>query len=245
MFFRKKAILLIHGFVGGIYDYGNFQNELQVNRRFDVYTFTLPGHEKHIVKGVKYEEWIKEAEHQIEFLINHHYKEIYVVGHSMGGVIAAHLASKYKEVKKLVLAAPAFRYFYFKDGKVNIRGINDTVKGMPILIRDEGRDKVIERIQKTPLGTMIEFTKLVNNLSKDLSKITCPVLIIHGLNDHVVPTEGTEYAYNNIKSKTNILVNIKDVTHDCFVKKRKEEVKSIITSFLIKHQKRKKEIINI
>ena len=245
MFFRKKAVLLIHGFVGGIYDYGNFQNELQVNRKFDVYTFTLPGHEKHIVKGVKYEEWIKEAERQIEFLINHHYKEIYVVGHSMGGVIAAHLASKYKEVKKLVLAAPAFRYFYFKEGKVNIRGINDTVKGMPSLIRDEGRDKVIERIQKTPLATMIEFTKLVNTLSKDLSKITCPVLIIHGLNDHVVPTEGTEYAYNNIKSKTNILVNIKDVTHDCFVKKRKEEVKSIIASFLIKYQKRRKEIINI
>ncbi len=245
MFFRKKAILLIHGFVGGIYDFGNLQNELQVKRKFDVYTFTLPGHEKHVVKGVKYDEWVKEAEKQIEFLLAHHYKEIYVVGHSMGGVIAAHLASKYKEIKKLVLAAPAFRYFYFRDGKVNIKGFNETVKGMPSLLKDEGRDKVLERIQKTPLGTMIEFTKLVDKYSKDIKKVTCPVLTIHGLNDHVVPSEGTEFVYNNVNSTANILINIKEVPHDCFIKKRNDEVKSLITNFLVKHPKRKKEIINI
>ena len=245
MFFRKKALLLVHGFVGGIYDFGNFQNELQVNKKFDVYTFTLPGHEKHIVKDVKYEDWVKESEKQIEFLLAHHYKEIYVIGHSMGGVIAAHLAAKYKEVKKLVLAAPAFRYFYFKDGKLNIKGLNGTLKDMPSFIKDEGRDKVIERIQKTPIGTMLEFTKLVDKLSKDVERITCPVLTIHGLNDHVVPTEATEYVYNNVKSKTNILVNIKEVTHDCFTKKRKEKVKELITDFLVKHPKKTKEIINI
>ena len=74
MFFRKKAVLLIHGFVGGIYDYGNLQNELQVNRKFDVYTFTLPGHEKNVVKDVKYEEVLKinpqheDAKFNLEYL---------------------------------------------------------------------------------------------------------------------------------------------------------------------------------
>ena len=125
MCFKKKAILMIHGFVGGIYDFGNFQNELTLKKQFDVFTFTLPGHEKTIVTGVKYEQWIKEAEKQIEMIIDNNYKTIYVIGHSMGGVIATHLASKYKEVKKLVLAAPAFRYFDFKEGNFDIKGIND------------------------------------------------------------------------------------------------------------------------
>lgn len=245
MFFRKKAILLIHGFVGGIYDYNNLQNELQVNKKFDVFTFTLPGHEKNVVKGVKYEEWIKEATNQIEFLIKHNYKEIYVVGHSMGGVIATHLAKTYPQVKKLVLAAPAFRYFYFKDGKVNIKGINETLKSMPELLKEEGKEKVIERIQKTPITTMIEFTKLVNKYQTDIENITCPILTIHGLEDRVVPEEATNYVYDNVKSKTNILVNIKDVTHDCFAKKSKEKVKEIITDFLIKRPNNKKEKINI
>ena len=52
MFFRKKAILMIHGFVGGNYDFGNFHNELQLYKKFDVYTYTLPAHEKTIVKDV-------------------------------------------------------------------------------------------------------------------------------------------------------------------------------------------------
>ena len=50
MFFRRKAILLIHGFVGGIYDFGSLGNELEVYKNFDVYSFTLPGHEKNVVK---------------------------------------------------------------------------------------------------------------------------------------------------------------------------------------------------
>lgn len=245
MFFHRKAILFIHGFVGGIYDFDDLPNLLEIKRNFDVYTFTLPGHEKHVVKDVKYEEWIKAAEDQIKFLLEHNYKEIYLIGHSMGGVIAAHLASKYPQVKKLVLVAPAFRYFYFKDGKVNIKGINDTIKSMPNLIKEEGRNKVIERIQKTPIPTMIEFTKLVSKYEKDINNIICSTLIIHGLNDTVVPEESTNLVYNNSKSGTNILVNIKEVTHDCFTQKRKEEVKNLIINFLTKHQKKQKEIINI
>ena len=121
MFNNRIAVLFIHGFVGGNYDYANFPNELEVRKKFDVFTFTLPGHDKIIVKNVKFEEWISSAEEQINFLLAHNYHTIYVIGHSMGGVIATHLASKYKEIKKLVLVAPAFRYFYFKDGTINIK----------------------------------------------------------------------------------------------------------------------------
>ena len=245
MFFRRKAILLIHGFVGGIYDFGNLPNELEIINKFDVYSFTLPSHEKFIVKDAKYEDWIKSAEKQIEFLLDHNYKTIYVVGHSMGGVIATHLASKYKEIKKLVLAAPAFRYFYFKDGKVSVKGINETVKNVPQLLKEEGKDKVIERIRKTPIPTVLEFTKLVDKYQNTPSKVTCPVLIIHGIEDKVVPAEGTEYVYNTINSKSNTLINIKEVTHDCFTQKRKDKVNSLIITFLRKRPKNIKETINI
>ena len=245
MCFKKKAILMIHGFVGGIYDYNNFQNELQLNRQFDVFVFTLPGHEKTTVKDVKYEDWINEAKRQIEILINHKYKKIYVIGHSMGGVIATYLASAYPQVKKLVLVAPAFRYFYFTDGKVNIKGFNETIKGMPELFKNMGTEKVLERIQKTPIPTMIEFTKVVSNHEHDVEKVTCPVLTIHGLEDKVVPIEGTDFVYNNVKSKSNTLINMKSLTHDCFNRDRKDEVKKIITDFLKKKPKAKKITLNI
>lgn len=244
MCFRKKAILMIHGFVGGSYDFNNFHNELQLYKKFDVFTYTLPAHDKFIVKDVKYQDWIKESVNQIEFLINNGYKEIYLIGHSMGGVIAAHLASIYPQVKKLVLAAPAFRYFYFKDGKVDIKSMNETLKNITEIFKGEDSEKVVSRILKTPISTMIEFTKLVTHCQDSVNHINCPTLTIHGLNDVVVPTEGTEYVYNNITSKTNILLNIKSLNHECFTSTKKGNLaKENIKKFLIKKQKKKKEII--
>lgn len=245
MCFRKKAILMIHGFVGGPYDFGNLHNELQTHKKFDVFTFTLPAHEKFVVSDVKYKEWIDESTRQIEFLIDNGYKEIYLIGHSMGGVIASHLASNYPQVKKLVLAAPAFRYFYFKDGKVDIKSLNETIKNFSTIIKGENTEQIISTILKTPISTTIEFTKLVSHCQNTVHNITCPTLTIHGIDDVIVPTEGTEYVYNNIKSKTNILVNFKNLNHYCFTSKKSQEVKRIIKKFLIKRPRNKKEIIEI
>lgn len=245
MFRKRKAILFIHGFVGGIYDFDNYPNELQVIKNFDVFTFTLPGHEKSTVKDVKYSEWISEAERQIEFLINNNYKEIYIIGHSMGGVIATHLAAKYPSIKKLILVAPAFRYFYFKDGKINIKNISETIKNMPDLMKKMGTEIVIERIRKTPIGTMLEFTNLVRNYEADIKQTSCPILIIHGLEDTVVPAEGTDLIYQKASSNSITLINMEKVNHDCFKCKRNDEIRNIITTFLKKKSKKKKETLDI
>ena len=245
MYFRKKAILMIHGFVGGNYDFGNFHNELQLYKKFDVYTYTLPAHEKTIVKDVKYKEWLDESKKQIEFLINNGYKEIYLIGHSMGGVIATYLASIYPQVNKLVLAAPAFRYFYFKDGKVDIKSLNETIKNIPEIIKGTTTEEVISRIFKTPIATTIEFTKLVNHCQTCVNDIYCDTLIIRGNEDPIVPIESTDYVHNSINSKTNILIKVKHLNHYCFTSSRSQQVKNIIKEFLIKKQTNKKEIIEI
>ena len=118
MLFRK-AILIIHGFAGGTYDEEELANRLELNKFYDVYQYTLPGHSKNLSK-VKYQDWIKKSEDMMNFLIDNGYKSIYVIGHSMGGVIACYLASKYKEVRKLVLCAPAFQYLSIEKDKKNI-----------------------------------------------------------------------------------------------------------------------------
>lgn len=245
MFLKRKAILMIHGFVGGCYDFNNFHNELQLEKKFDVFTYTLPAHEKFIVKDVKYQEWIDESKRQIELLINNGYKDIYLIGHSMGGVIAAHLASIYPQVKKLVLVAPAFRYFYFKEGKVDIKSLNTTIKNIPEIMKSFAPNESISRMIKTPIVTMIEFTKLVSHCQDCVNNINCATLTIRGTEDVIVPNESTEYVYNNIKSNTNILVNIQKMPHECFTSKKDKEVKNVIKEFLIKKCKKTKEIINL
>jgi esterase/lipase len=163
----------------------------------------------------------------------------------MGGVIAAYLASHYTVVKKIVLAAPAFRYFHFKDGKLDIKSLNKAFQSIPNIFKEFKAEQVMSKILKTPISTTIEFTKLVAYCQNCVNNITCDTLTIHGLNDNIVPSEGTEYVYNSIKSKTNILINVKDLNHDCFISPRSNEINQLVKNFLIKTPKNKKEIIEI
>ena len=127
MIFFRKAVLIIHGFAGGTYDQEKLANYLERRSRLDVYTFTLPGHEKRVFKTIEYTEWINACEDQLKTLIKYGYRDIYLIGHSMGGVIATYLAAKYRRVKKLVLVAPAFEHLASDDSKNTFdKGDNET-----------------------------------------------------------------------------------------------------------------------
>ena len=227
----RKAILLVHGFAGGNWDYGDLSNELQLYLDFDVYTFTLPGHDKSVISGVTYEEWINAACFQVDRLIKYGYKKIYVVGHSMGGVIASYLATRYKEIKKVVLAAPAFRYLSFDGEKIDLNGIGNSIKKTPKLIKAYSLEEVIARAFKMSLPASLEFSKLVKNHHNDPKNIDCPILIIQGLNDDMVPVDSSKYVYNSVKSKIKKVVYFEGVTHDIFQSDRKEEIYELVIRF--------------
>ena len=198
----KKAVLIIHGFAGGTYDEESLAIYLEL-KGYDVYNFTLPGHDRLLFNKATKEDWIKCCEEHLELLIKNRYRRIYVVGHSMGGVLASYLASKYKEVTKLILAAPAFKYMTF--GKENFELLH-ALRNSPKLIKDYGKEEVISRAVQFPASVVKEFMKLVDE-SKDLpSKIKCPVLIIHGNDDKIVPIESSKNIFNEFQNKRKYFI---------------------------------------
>ena len=228
MIFRK-AILIIHGFLGGTYDLELLANNLELNKNFDVFQFTLPGHERNFSK-VTYQEWIKSCEDNVEWLISKGYKNIYVIGHSMGGVITAYLATKYKEIKKIVLAAPAFHYLSITNEKVDIP---KSIKTTPSIVKTYSIQEIISRMFKLNLESVIEFKNLVKKYYECPKNITCPTLIIQGKNDEIVPVSSSLYVYNSIKSDNKKLVFVDKLTHDVF---KEENIKLInIVDDFLKH----------
>lgn len=227
MLFRK-AILIVHGFAGGTYDEEGLANYLELNRNFDVYQYTLPGHRRNLSK-VKSEEWIKSSEDMIEWLINKGYNKIYLIGHSMGGVIATYLASKYDEVKKLVLAAPAFHYLDVQNKNLNI---SESLKSIPKVVKTYGRDEIISRMLKLNISVIREFMTIVRDYYDYPNEITCPTLIIQGKNDNLVPLTSSEYVYNSIKSKNKNIIYIDNLTHDVFRGNNPEEIFKLVEKFL-------------
>lgn len=225
----RKAILIIHGFAGGTYDQEYLANFLELERKFDVYTFTLPGHDE-IDYNIKKEDWIKATENHIEMLISNNYKNIYVIGHSMGGVLATHVANKYKEVKKLVLLAPAFKYLALdEDGNFSLI---EGIKKSPGIIKTYSKEAVISRVLKIPVKAVIEFVKLVKEYEKIPEQITVPTLIIQGLNDDVVPVESAKYVYNLIKNNHKKILFYDNTNHDIFNSEKRKEIVFEIKKFL-------------
>ena len=62
--FKHKAILIIHGFAGGVYDEEYLANYLEVKKDFDVFSFTLPGHDVKDTRSATEEKWMEESENQ-------------------------------------------------------------------------------------------------------------------------------------------------------------------------------------
>lgn len=113
-------------------------------------------------------------------------RDIYLVGFSMGGVVASYLAAVVP-VKKLVLLAPAFSY-------INMDMITDTIaKSAMSLWSNEKKEEI-----QIPRSFYPAFTDLIKNLKKYIAKVQCPVLLLHGDEDEVISLKSSIYAYDKI-----------------------------------------------
>lgn len=218
----RKAILIIHGFTGNLYDNEYLMNYLEYDPSFDVYAKTLPGHDQDRYKDCKYTEWISFVEEEIETLIHQGYRSIYVIGHSMGGILSSIVASKYRQVKKLVLINAAFNYFNFKQNKIDLIDNKDFSKYKGIL------DKAL----RTSPSFILEFTRLVKKHRHVITDINCDVLILQSMEDEIIPLETGEFIYNNVSSKNKYLTYLKGCSHVVLRGERKEEVSHYIKDYL-------------
>lgn len=230
MFKYRKAVLIIHGFAGGTYDQEPLFFRLQPKLEFDVYNFTLPGHRTNLSSDVKYEDWIEAVDKKIELLKSMGYKKIYLIGHSMGGVLASMAAVKHPEVKKLVLVAPAFKYLSLTGENTFIKAI----KNGPSIIKTYKGKEVFSRFLKVSFSQLRQFEKLVD-LGEEIPKqITIPTLIVQGTSDNIVPCKSSENIYEELKGK-KWLLKVDDVTHDVFDGVKVEEICNEILLFLKKN----------
>lgn len=225
----RKAILIIHGFAGGTYDQEDLATFLEIDGRFEVFTFTLPGHEVKDKRKSTARMWIKESEDQVEKLINGGYKSIYIIGHSMGGVIASYLATKHKEIKKVVLAAPAFTCLACKEEG----GIINVIKKSPKLLKAYDWNEFTTRINKLPISATKEFFELIENYKDYVFDIKVPILFIHGNDDKIVPFHMSEKIFKEIKNNKKLLVEVKGCGHGLFKCKKTELANNEVRDFLV------------
>ena len=231
----RKAIVIIHGFTGNLYDNEYLMNYLELDSNYDVFAETLPGHNQDRFSDASVDDWKKSVDCEIKKLIDKGYQTIYVIGHSMGGILASYLASKYKEIKKVVFVNAAFDYLNFKQNKDDIKD-KDLKK----------YSHLWQKALRTSPFMVNEFRKLVKESNDYLKSVDCDTLILRSVRDEIIPYEVGDIIYDNIKSRKKCLTDIKDASHIVLSGNKKDTVSEYIRLFLkggIKWKKNyKKEI---
>lgn len=222
--------LIIHGYTGSPHEVNPIANYLKEYTDWDIVVPTLPGHGAQLdLKDIDYEKWLNKARESLEQLKVKHDK-IYLIGFSMGGMIASYLAATY-EVDKLVLLAPAGKYFSLKQLRVNLGDIiKDGLKGDLSANRLYANYK--DKRADVPLRANLEFLKLIRLTRKHLKDIETPVLIAQGRQDKIVPPVSIEYLDKEIPSEEKEIILFERSGHLICSGEDKDILNSIVYDFL-------------
>ncbi|MGP7819088.1 alpha/beta hydrolase [Niallia sp. 01092] len=224
------ACLCIHGFTGSPREVEPLANFLEQHTNWECVIPTLPGHGENLqLQGIHFNEWIEHAEYELKRLLQRE-KTVYVIGFSMGGLIASYLAIHYPVKKLILLSASA----YFGNpskmwGEIKYMA-NDFWKGN--LKNNELFSRYRRKMKSTPITATVQFRKLVHYIRPFLSKVHVPTFIAQGENDGLVPIKSAKYLYNTIRAKEKRLLYIKESDHLICHCNEKEKLFTEILSFL-------------
>ncbi len=192
--------LIIHGYTGGPYEVEPLAAYLHEQTDWDIEVPTLPGHgETLALENVTHDKWLQTAEDSLRKL-KEKYTQVYLIGFSMGGMIAAYLAAKFK-VDKLVLLAPAGKIFSLKQLALDVgEVITDRIRGT--LQENKNYQRYKKKLGKIPLKSNLEFLKLVKYTREYLKDIESPVFIAQGIQDGLVPVSTASYLDREIATSS-------------------------------------------
>lgn len=228
------ACLVIHGYTGGPYEVDPLVRYLKENTDWHIEVPTLPGHGKKLaLDNVSYRKWLETAEDKLKQLQGK-YEEIYVIGFSMGGMIASYLAARYP-TDKLVLLAPAGKYLSFRQ---MVKDLKDTVAdGFKGRLRENKLYLHYKRkLGEVPFKANIEFLKLVRFTRRYLKELDLPVLIAQGQQDGMVPYKTVYYMDKEITSDQTEVVFFERSRHLICLGDDRDTLNNLVHEFLLKSQ---------
>lgn len=222
--------LIIHGYTGGPYEVEPVKQYLQEKTDWVIKVPVLTGHGEELqLEDANYEMWLDEAEQEL-IALKEQCDRIFVIGFSMGGMIAAYLAAHHP-VDKLVLLSTARKVLSFKYLSYYIKEmIDDGFKGK--LTENQMFIHYKDKISEVPFKANLEFMKLVHKTKQYLKDISSPVLIAQGQKDGLVPYQAAYSLGEEIGSNEKEVVIFEQSNHMICLGDDRNFLNDIIYSFL-------------
>lgn len=229
----SNGVLLIHGFTGSPAELlllGEYLN----CAGYTVLGVRLAGHgtnELNLMKTTN-EDWFNSVLDGYAILKSL-CEKVFVVGHSMGGLLTLKLAYFRKVEKIVTLAAPIF--------------INENLHLQDLPPRSECKDfcyirphrrlknvppAVNKVYRKMPYISIHEVVNLIEEIKILLPKITVPILIMHGLEDHTVQYKSADFIDEKISSTVKEKIFVANCGHLLPLTETRDYVFDEVSKFL-------------
>ncbi len=249
----KAVLLLVHGLAEHSGRYMNIVNRF-VPLGYAVYGADHPGHGRstglrgYVAKFTDYTDTLAEFARMVGAWQKD--KPVFLVGHSMGGLIGAlHLLSHQQELKGAVLSGPgvkvpdnipAFTVFAGKLlstllPRVGIITLEEEAVSRDFAVLKAYREDPLVFHGKISARLAARMLQAMQKIEAEASQITLPILILQGSADRLVPPSAAQMLYDRVSSADKKLIFYEGFYHEVFNEPEHDRVLADVETWLASH----------
>jgi len=189
----KGIVVFIHGFMGSPRQFDKLANSVH-NRGYAISALLLPGHggsAKNFASGT-FESWQTFVNAEIKRFARD-YSNIWLVGHSMGGLLAINAAVEYSgHIRGILTIATPFKLIAFSSNAARVRIKNFTAKkSSPVKAAylSGNSIKLSPSLLWCVIKPAVELIKLIHAAKDNLSSICAPLTAVYSISDELTSIE--------------------------------------------------------
>jgi carboxylesterase len=220
------GVLLLHGFTATTTEVRLLAENLHQSGLTTIAPL-LPGHGTHPkdLNRVKWPMWVEKTKHSYEMLLEK-CQQIFVVGESMGALLALELAIQHPEINGLLLFAPAIKVKLLWTAKF-ISIIKPYQEKKP---KDDNLPWKGYKVNPTIAAH--EMYKLQKHTRMHLNKITQPTLVFTGGKDRTISSDSANIILNGIQSNFKCHIHLEESSHVILIDKELDQATKHVLSFI-------------
>ncbi len=240
----NKGCLLLHGAGGGTsWDLKEFAHTFHSETGATIWLPALKGFgtRPEDLYDVSFSDWMNDAQEGIQKL-KQDCDQIFVVGHSMGGLLTLLLASRQENINAIVTWAAPFNVRY---RQLKLLPVISKIPLIKRLIPEKFPSPAPEELREQgwigydwiPSSVGMIFIEGLKRMKQSLGKVICPAFIIQGTQDESVSDDSAKKIFQTINSVTKELWYVEGAPHPLMTDDTyKEELFARTIAFLEKAQ---------